>query len=61
MSGEPELPANDLEERIKTQLNRYSIALLLLRQNKTDCVITALEDAAFGSQTIMDLYCIAKR
>lgn len=58
MRDEPELPANDLEERIKTQINRYHVALLLLRQNKTDWMNTVLEDAAFGSQEILELYCI---
>lgn len=58
--SEPELQPNDLEERIKTQLNRYNIAFLLYQQGKMDWLPTILEDAFCGGQYILDYYCVVK-
>ena len=53
-----EIMGNDLEERLKTTRNRAEIALLLIAQSREELLPTILEDIYFGTQLILDKYCI---
>jgi len=55
---EPETAENDLVERIKTTKNRCEIALLILDNGREDLIYTELEDMYYGTQVILDKYCI---
>jgi len=53
-----EIMGNDLEERLKTTRNRAEIALLLIAQGREELLPTMLEDIYFGTQLILDKYCV---
>ena len=57
-SDEPQFVEHDLEERIKTIRNRCHIALILIERADFDLLSTILEDMHYGTQIIIDLYCI---
>ncbi len=58
--NEPELQADDLEERLKTTIRRAEVALLLIRYGFPNYLPTILEDMFAGTQTILDLYCVSQ-
>ncbi len=58
VNDEPTEMENDLEERLKTTRNRTEIALLLIAQGREELLPTMLEDIYFGTQLILDKYCI---
>ena len=53
-----EITGNDLEERLKTTRNRVDITLILLGLQRQDLIYTILEDLHYGTQLIMDKYCL---
>ena len=57
--NEPELQPDDLEERLKTTIRRAEIALLLIRYGFPNYLPTILEDLHYGTQLIIELYCIS--
>ena len=56
--NEPELQEDDLEERLKTTIKRAEVALLLIRYGFPKYLPTILEDLHYGTQLILELYCI---
>ena len=52
------IAGHDLTERIKTARNRCDIALILIDKGKDNLLPTILEDLFYGSQIILDRYCV---
>ena len=57
MNEPPRMP-DDLVERLTTTKKRCDIALLLVQYGKEELLPTILEDIFFGSQCILDYYCV---
>ncbi len=53
-----EILGDDLLERLKTTRNRADIAILLLKLNRHELIYTVLEDLHYGTQNLIDKYCI---
>ena len=56
--SEPTEMDNDLEERLLSMRNMIDLALLALHENRHELLPTALEEAHYKSQMIIDSYCI---
>ncbi|GAI04365.1 unnamed protein product, partial [marine sediment metagenome] len=56
--SEPKIAGNDLQEWLKTTRARCEIALLLIDAKRNDLLPTILEDLFYGTQIILDCYCI---
>ena len=55
---EPEYLENDLEERLWSVRNMIDLALLAFESDRHDLIPTAIEEAYYKIQILLDDYCI---
>ncbi len=58
--NEPTCLENDLEERLLSTRNMIDLALLALIENKHELIPTALEEAYYKLQRLVDDYCVER-
>ncbi len=56
--NEPTEFDNDLEERLLSARNTIDLALLAFREDEHGLIATAIEDAFYKLQILMDDYCV---
>ncbi len=57
---EPEYMDNDLEERLLSLRNMVDLALLALQSDRHELIPTAIEEAHYKTQALIDEYCISE-
>lgn len=50
----------DLKDCLFSTVQRARIALVLIDKGETDCLPTILEDLFYGTQLILDNFCVEK-
>lgn len=59
-NDEPQELSNDLEERLVSLRNMVDLALLAFEIGKHNLVPTAIEEAFYKTQKLVDDYCVQK-